>query len=411
MQNDKKTAHLAPYMLFYTLYFMALAVASSFINIYFSEIGFSIRQIGTLAAIGSAVSVAAQPLWGLLSDRTGHKRILIIVIAGATVANVLYPLRRDYFYVLIIVLFASLFFSSIEPLSNAFTLRFLATGPLHRFGRSLKGRKINFSFIRMAGTLSYALMAALVGQILTGNLSRMFFITAFLLTLTLISVLTMKGGGKTEKEKSAEKTKTAKTKKASPLLLFKNKMLLCVFLASFVFGVILSFHYSFIGIRLTQMGANESQVGLAMSLAAISEIPVLILMHKLFDDKKPVHILMFTGLVMGIRMLMIFAGSSVGAVYISQLLNGFTFMVPFYISVLYVDRYSPAELKATAQSVCALFRGGAAALLGNFFGGILADAIGIRGVYLLLSLISFSLCLLLPGLILMVHGLRKKKTA
>jgi PPP family 3-phenylpropionic acid transporter len=282
--------------------------------------------------------------------------------------------------------------TSIGPLGDAITLRFLKTQS-----------KVSFSTVRLVGTVSYALMAAVVGRVLTGNVGLIFFINAFILVLTLLMVIWMPyESGQGEKTPSPDNIKH-NNEKISILVLFKEKILVCIFLASFIFGLTLSFHHSFVGLRLTELGADTGQVGFAMFLAAISEIPVLLFINKMFGNKKPVYILMFTGLAMALRMFMVYAGAGVYMVYASQLLNGFTFMVPYYFSVLLVDQYAPEGLKSSAQSVYTVFRGGAAALLGNIGGGFMADTFGIRGVYMVLAIVSFGACFVLPGLLLLRH--------
>jgi PPP family 3-phenylpropionic acid transporter len=170
----------------------------------------------------------------------------------------------------------------------------------------------------------------------------------------------------------------------------------------------MSFHHSFVGLRLQELGADTGQVGIAMFIAAVSEIPVLIFIHKMFGNRKPVYILMFTGFSMGLRMLLCFASTDVSVIYLSQMLNGFTFMVPYYFTVLLLDQHAPEGLKATAQSVYTVFRGGAAALLGNIGGGFIADAFGIRGVYFVLMIVAFGTLFVLPGAILLGYKAVKR---
>jgi PPP family 3-phenylpropionic acid transporter len=372
---------------------MAVATFSTYINIYFNGIGFSIRQIGMLAAIGPAISLVAQPVWGILSDRTNRRRVLMIVIAGSAVASILYSFTTTFVLIALVAMFFHACNTAIGPLGDAITLKFLKTRPT-----------IKFSSIRLVGTVSYALMAAAVGYALTGNVGLIFFINAFILVLTLLMVIWMK-----DMDEPRDAKDKVKEEKASILQLFQNKMLVCVFLASFIFGLTLSFHHSFVGLRLQELGADTGQIGFSMFVAAASEIPVLLFINRMFGNKKPVYILMFTGLAIGLRMFMVYAGTDVFIINLSQLLNGFTFMVPYYFSVLLLDQYAPDGLKSSAQTVYTVFRGGAAALLGNIGGGFMADVFGISRVYLVLAVVAVGTCFVLPGVMLVWFYITRKK--
>ena len=59
-------------------------------NLHFKRCGFSESEIGTLNALAALLAVLSPPLWGMLTDRAGDKRIplaLLFLASGAT-----YPL-------------------------------------------------------------------------------------------------------------------------------------------------------------------------------------------------------------------------------------------------------------------------------------------------------------------------------
>lgn len=379
---------------------MSIATFSPYINLYYRGLGYSIGQIGVVTALGPMVSIFAQPLWGLLSDRTNKKRVLVVVILGALAATLLYTFKTTFVYICLMAVLYSACNSSVSPLGDALTLQFI------------EKRKINFSSIRLVGTISYAIMAALVGRVLTGGIGRIFPINAVMLGTALFMVLWMPVEKKPEptdySAASAHPEAQPEERRGGLFTLLKNKMLLCVYLSSFVFGLTLTFYHSFVGIRLTELGADTGQIGIAMLISAASEIPVLIFINKIFGKMKPVTLLMLSGALLGLRMFLLYFSASVWMVYGVQLIHGVSFMVPYYFSVLIINQQAPAHLKSSAQSLYAMFRSGLAAMVGTVGGGYLAEVAGIRNVYLVLAIFVTAACLVLPATLLAARAVKNK---
>lgn len=382
---------LVPFYVYYTVLFMGTATILTFLNIYFQEeLGFSLAQIGIIASMGPVVTMIAQPWLGILSDRTNRRKVLLVLFLGSIMVSVLFPLHYAFMYVAVMSVLNTLFNNSISPLGDAITLQFLET------------KRIKFNTIRMIGTISYALMAAVAGYIINDNLTRVFYIKAISMGIGLFAVFWMP-----DLQKSIKNTKEKATTSLKDSLkeLLKNKMVLCILFTSFIFGLAMTFYHAFIGIQLRYIGATEVQVGTAVFLSAASEVPVLILVNKIFGNKKPIHLLMLVGFFMTIRLILLFFADAQGSlvlIYINQLLHGLTFMVQFYFTVVLLNKYSPVQIKSTVQTLNAVVRA-FAAFIGAGLGGTLADQIGIGMVYLALSIFVFLLCFILPGVASIIY--------
>jgi PPP family 3-phenylpropionic acid transporter len=399
---------LTPFYLYYTVIFMAQATIFTFLNIYFQEeLGFSFAQIGTIASIGPLVSIITQPWWGILSDRTNKRKVLMVVIAGAVVVALLFPLHYTFMYIAVMAVCNTMFNNSINPLGDAITLQFL------------ENKKIKFNTIRMIGTISYALMAAVVGYLIGEDMVRIFYIKAILMGIALFAVFWMPDLQRRALAKASEAV-NGETKPVTPPLkeslrdLFANKMVLCILATSLVFGLTMTFYHAFLGIQLRNIGATEVQVGQAMFISAASEVPVLLFVNKLFGKRKPIHLLMIIGFFMAFRLVMLYVSDvqgSLAIVYAAQLLHGLTFMVHFYFTVVLLNAHAPVHIKSTVQSLNAVIRA-VAALIGAGVGGGLADRLGIGGVYLILSIFIFILCFALPGVLSIIYRdkLKEMKT-
>jgi PPP family 3-phenylpropionic acid transporter len=62
------------------LYFALLAIFVSFLPVYLDEQGLNPAQIGIITGTGGFITIIAQPLWGMVSDRTRTIRKVLILL-------------------------------------------------------------------------------------------------------------------------------------------------------------------------------------------------------------------------------------------------------------------------------------------------------------------------------------------
>jgi len=388
-----------PFYMFYVFCFMAAASFFTFINVYFFHQGFTMAQVGVLAALGPLISLVSQPFWGILSDRFDKRLILIIVLLGATIMSFVIPLSSAFSFLIVVMLIYSSFGTSAIPLGDAITLLFI------------EGNKsVKYSSIRVVGALTFGLFSIVVGWLVHGEINRIFYINAFFLALTALMVFFMPVQ---KKERAQEETNAEPIVKESLIKqivkLLKNKVVLCIYLSSFVFGLSLSFLFAYLGIRLTEIGADETQLGISMFIAAFSEIPILLLADKFFRKKRPEYLLMFSAAFLSLRLFIMFISSSVILIFFAQATQGISFVLHLYFCVILLHENAPAHLKSTAQTLSAMIRMGMGALLGNLGGGFLAQNIGLQNVFLILSIFVFSTCVFLPAVLILLHRFKSRR--
>ena len=385
-----------PYFAFYVFVFMAISIFTTFINIYFQELGFPLGTIGIFTALGPMVSIVSQPMWGVVGDRTNRRLVLMALLLGAAIISLIIPLHPSFIFIVITFLSYQVFATSQLPIGDALTLQYL------------DGKSLKYSAIRVAGSISFGLASVFAGTMLGGNTGRIFYYNTFFLLLTLLFVFMMKPAIKpTEQTEVDEKKEKEQSGIKAFTKLLNNKVVLYVYLTSFVFGLCMSFKHPFLGIRMTEIGATQGQIGIALAIAAFGEIPVFLLIDKVLGKRKPEYLLMFSGFFMALRMLLMFFSSTVFIVYIAQLTHAFSFIIHLYFSILLLHKHSPPHMKATVQTVNSMVRMGLSALLGSLGGGFLAQYIGMQPVFLMLSIFAFSTCVIIPGIMISVHKLKK----
>jgi MFS transporter, PPP family, 3-phenylpropionic acid transporter len=348
------------FIIYYGLIYMALSVYHPFIGVYYLNLGFNMSQIGIFAAIGPVLSILVQPIWGIASDRARYRdTVLRVSLGGAAISALLYPASTSYIYVLLITIVYVCFNTAAIPLGDAITLSHITN------------TKYRFAPIRLAGTVGYAVMVFFVGRIVKNQVSYIFYINSGILFITLFHTWLF--------PKEVIKQNQKRSGRVSDIV--KDKTLIFLFFYSFIVFTALSFHSSFASVYLKSLNATNAYIGLAMSISAFSEVPILLIIDKVMKKISPRTILLFSGLMTGVRMLIFSKATSLPVLLASQTLQGVTFITIYYCSVLIVNNEIPDNLKSTGQSILAIVRGGFASVIGSIAGGYMSQHLGVQSVF------------------------------
>ena len=141
--------------LFMMAYYVTNSVFQSFMSLYYTDRGLDNTQIGTINAMIALVSVFFMQFWGEMGDRAKSRNRLLALMAVAAAAFMGAYLISDMFWALLVTacLFAA-FYTSLQPMGDSIVLASLAEN----------GRR--FGPVRMAGGLSFAVVAMLFGNVL-----------------------------------------------------------------------------------------------------------------------------------------------------------------------------------------------------------------------------------------------------
>ena len=344
------------FIMYYWFIYMAISVFMTYIGLYYLELGYSSSVIGGLTAIGPITAIFVQPIWGVFSDKVKYRRtMLMVALAGSTTAAFLFRLNTAFIFVLFMTILYMSFFTATRPMEDAIALEYT--------------QKHGFSFapIRLSGTLGFAFMVLFAGQLIGNDITNLFPISAVLMTLALAIVfLFPKTSGNIDQKKKIQVWR-----------IFSKPEILFVLTYTFIVYIALGFYNSFISIYMRSFGATNSQIGLAMSLSAFSEVPILLFINKAVRRFGSRNILLFAGLMTAFRMLIFAQATTFSTLIFSQLLHGATFITIYYCSVTIVNVEMPTQLKSTGQSILALFATGLSRIIGSLVGGSLSDVFGI----------------------------------
>ena len=341
---------------YYFCYYGAAASLIPYLPVYYQSIGLSGKEIGLLVAIPPLVMLVAAPLWGGLADATQqHKRLLMLAIALVLVSVVVLSRVNSFLLFIPVVAAYALFIAPVMPLVDNTVMGMLGklTG---KYGKQ-----------RLWGAVGWGIIAPLAGWLVEANsLQWTFYIYLALMTagLFIIVYLPVKQTGRSPKLRQGLR------------LLLLNWQWVLFLLVVLIGGTLLSITSSFLFLFLKDMNASSTLMGLSLTVATISELPVLYFSDRLLRRWSARGLLTLALLITVVRSLAYSSVKAPGWVLLIQLLHGASFSAMWVTGVASANEIAPEGLGATAQG---LFSGvflGLAGMIGGLIGGILYENLG-----------------------------------
>lgn len=361
-------------------FWVACGSCAPFISAYYKRIGLSFTQIGVLLAIGPIFAIFIQPLWAMLSDRTGKRKLLLILLALCTAgAYLLYYLGESFAVCLLAVLVVSLFSLALLPLCDA-----LVIDRANAYG-------FPFARIRIGGTLGYAAMVFGAGMFLEKFDGAQFAVAAVAYLLFAGAVMLLPQGG--AREEAAPAREGAVPARES---IFDTSEILFVLALALIESLGLGFSGSFMGSYAVELGFGSSLIGVLSCISALSEVPILLFAGKLVDRFGEIPLLIFSGVMMSLRLFLTGMGL-VPAMISAQLLQSVTYMTTYICCTQYISKHVRAGKMSQGQSALAIVQSGLAAVASNLFGGMLVDAVGTRQAFFAVAAGVLVVALLVGG--------------
>lgn len=368
-------------------FWVACGSCAPFISAYYKRIGLSFTQIGVLLAIGPIFAIFIQPLWAMLSDRTGKRKLLLILLALCTAgAYLLYYLGESFAVCLLAVLVVSLFSLALLPLCDA-----LVIDRANAYG-------FPFARIRIGGTLGYAAVVFGAGVFLEKFDGAQFAVASVTYLLFAGAVMLLPQGGAREEAASARREAAMAREEAVPAResIFDTSEILFVLALALIESLGLGFCGSFMGSYAVELGFGSSLIGVLSCISALSEVPILLFAGKLVDRFGEIPLLIFSGVMMSLRLFLTGMGL-VPAMISAQLLQSVTYMTTYICCTQYISKHVRAGKMSQGQSALAIVQSGLAAVASNLFGGMLVDAVGTRQAFFAVAAGVLVVALLVGG--------------
>ncbi len=334
---------------FYFFWFVALGSFMPFITLHYRNIGLDLAQIGVLLSLGGILQIVS-PVWGLFADALRLRRLLLpVVIVGAIAPAVFLGVTSDFWLIFALVTLMSLFFAPVAPLADSATLAALGNAR-ERYGSQ-----------RVWGAVGWGLSTIAFGwAVQRMGLGLIFWVYPIAGALAALAALAM----------PRAELVIINTAQAARRLLRDGRW------ARFLAGAMLigcsgALMHGFFSLYMEDLGAGGEQIGLAYTIASLSELPVMALSAFAIRRWGSRWLIVAAGVVYAIRMLLYWAAPTPEWALAIQLLHGLCFASLWTSGVVEAQRLAPPGLEATAQSLFGMAVFGVAVALANAMGGVI----------------------------------------
>ena len=340
MVNDWFAFRLA---LFYAALFAVIGIYMPFFPLWLEAKGLSPGMIGFALALPHLVRMVAIPAATRLTDHYGVLRGAIVVIALATTAGyAALGFTTGQIAILVVLALASIPFTPVVPLSDAYALKGLGT------------RGIAYGPVRLWG--SAAFMLANVGAgMATGHVApaQLIWLIVAALALTALCALALP---------QIEVLTSERPRKAQHLLTSPAFVTLAV--AVSLIQASHSLFYGFSSLDWSQKGFDGTTIGLLWAIAVVAEVVLFGLSGRLPATIGPMTLIGIGAGSAVMRWIAMALDPPALLLPALQLLHGLSFGATHLGTMAYLARVAPEGGRATAQGDVATIMGlgGASAL-------------------------------------------------
>ena len=365
---------------FYGLMFGAAVFLGPFLALYYSELGFTGRQIGVLRGIAPLVGVVSVPLWGALADMSGRHRLLrLVAVAGSWLAVIGIVRTTGYAGLMGLVVVNAAFHAPVVPLVDNAVLGLLGE------------RRDEYGRLRMWGAVGWGI-GAIVAGLVADRFGVVWSFGGYLILFAGTGLTTLGlPAGEMQKARGIFATDLRRLLADRRWRLFLLVMLVGTFYHT------MQIHYLFI--YLETLGIRKSLMGLGLTLATLGELPVWALTPRLLRRWGPRRLIALGFLSAAIQGLVYATMPPTWLALGIQVLHGFTFAGMWAGGIAYVTRVTPQGVRATAQGIYSITVMGVSSTVSALVAGWLLDEIGgarTFGLGGLVALISVVAALKLP---------------
>lgn len=377
-------------LLFYAfnvVYFACSSLYFGFIVMYLTAHGYSSFECGVINTIISLVEFLFQPVAGYITDTfMSIKKYIILCSAGAILTTYLLPLTvHNMLGASISVMLLTLF---------AYPLTYLADTWSVTLRESLS--YIDYGKNRSGGSVGYSVTSALAGVLIAKfGYDLLFLLHVILFAVVIVIVLFIPGvpcGNARKKKVEGAQLQSEQGESLSfggiIKMLLRNQKYMVFLLSTFCFYMALKAWCTYIPYKIIELGGADKELGYAIALAAVGEIPILFIMNRCVQRFRLSFIYITATLCLFARGLLMLTAQSMSMVMLSELLEAFTYAFFIAVSLEMINRIVPRSIRTTAVTVEVAVTNGLSGIIGTFIGGILVDRFGVDMMSLVMCVMS-----------------------
>jgi len=322
-------------------------------------------QIGIVTAIAAVLSMLFQPVWGMISDKTGSpRRVLCFCLIGSALffGSVLFS--TNIYIVAGLLLMDMVFRCGVVGLLDSHTFSEISVIPGLQYGH-----------IRLAGSIFFGGLSLIYSGVI-GSFGVMAIIP---ISVSIAAVAIVFGlfvaKGKGEDGEGVQRVKP--NLKKDTVSLITNKRFLILILFTGLMGLGVQPLWVFLIEFVYEVGGHTGNVPLIHALRCLVEIPLFIFVGTKLRGTSSKRLMCIGAFFMFVYMvLMLFAGSVAG-IAVAHMLGG----TPGFIFLLngrlrYLNEVTPENMRSTSITLMGTMEIAFGSIAGGLIGGFVLEAFG-----------------------------------
>ncbi|MEG0453185.1 MAG: MFS transporter [Coprobacillus sp.] len=384
MENIKNKSLDIRYACIHGFYWMICCSMIGYASVFLLDKGFSNAIIGIVLSVSNILAVVGQPALAAYMDKTTKlslRMLISIILVAIIVLSLLLVFiggTSALMIGLVIVVFTLMLV--IQPFINSLTFAF-----------EKQGIHINFGLARGLGSVAYAVISLLLGNIVnqySPEVLPFFYVGLSLCLLGFVYTFFLPSDKKVENKPETIKEEKPVQEKVSMIEFFKKYKKFMVLLAA---TVLLFFDHSLINnffIQvIKQIGGNPSDMGNAIFLAAMLELPTMALFSKFQSKIGCKKMLMISAVFFSAKHILTYFAMNMMMIYMAQVLQMFAYAIFIPATVYYigelVDEHDLVKGQALMTGAMTL-----SSVFASLAGGVLLDSLGVTTVLLIGAIVS-----------------------
>ena len=353
---------------------MTNAILITFFPTYLVSLGYSKTQIGIIFSIGPTMGIFSNLFWGFISDKyhTLKKTILAVLIGQLIVALVLFQVTA-FGILFILMTFFYFFHTPLISLNDSQLL-------LHT---SASGK--SYASYRVWGSIGFAFSALVFGFILNLNHENTNLIAILAIGTISLSLLL-------STRLRDNRSSYSKIQFSGLYEILMSRKLLIFLLLVLIISIAHRANDAFLSLYLHELGANQSLIGLAWTVSALSEIPIFIYLSRYGHRYKELALLSVASLIYSVRFYLMSIATQPYEIVAIQVLHSLSFGIFLFTAIKYMLQLVPEKFRATGQAIFTVVWSSIAGLISSTVGGILFDHWGGRSLYQFSALVAIIAC-------------------
>lgn len=357
------------YIFIQAIYWGTVCSALGYTVTYMKDLGYSNSYIGVALAIANVASAIAQPIVANIADRNPKWTMVRVNTVPAAlmliISAVMMVYRRATLILTFIIILLTVVNGVIQPFLNSLAVKYQE-----------KGIKLNYGVCRAAGSLFYAVVSAILGELLVIFPVKIIPVASAVLSILLLIAAVInnveKVDGTVSQDDSLADTNNRDDATPLPEFLRNNKRFVI-----YLVGVSLIFYMHMVLttylIQIVEnVGGDTSNMGLSLALAAILELPAMIFSDKLLKRFKVQTLLKIAAISFSVKALAMTIATTPTMIYIAQLFQISAFALYIPCSVYYVSRLFKNSDMNKGQSLTTMATA-IGPVFSNLFTGYLID--------------------------------------